>query len=219
MKYTAVIPVKKNSSRLPGKNLLKLNGETLLERKIRQLQLSRTVDEILVSSDSEEMLAVAEAKGVKCDRRPDHFADESRPLSEFFDYISDIITPGHMVWSCVTSPFFDEKLMIDAKACYQSAVGDGFDSLITTYNFKHYLFDAKGPLNFQRGEAHQNSQELNSIDLFTNGWLIAPVDKVREWRYNYGPNPYRFYVDQISSLDIDTPADFEIAKAFLRLKN
>jgi len=212
-----VIPVKKYSSRLPGKNLLKLSNETLLERKIRQLKNSKIADQILVSSDSEEMLEIAQGLGVMSVRRPDELANETRPLSEFFDYITHIISPGHLIWSCVTSPFFDELLMKKAKNIYLEEIENGFDSLITAYNFKHYLFDKNGPLNFERGEKHQNSQELSSVDLFTNGILIAPVESVKKWRYNYGPNPFRFYVNQVESLDIDTPADYAIAQSFLTL--
>ena len=54
--FTAVIPVKKNSSRLPGKNLLPFGDENLLSRKIRQVKKSKIADRIIVSSDSLEML-------------------------------------------------------------------------------------------------------------------------------------------------------------------
>ena len=216
MKYTAVIPVKKNSSRLPGKNLLRLGDENLLIRKIWQLQKSQIADRVLVTSDSDEMLRIAKDMGVDAVKRPKDLADESRPLSEFFDYVTGLISPGHMIWTCVTSPFFDDKRMVEAKKSYIEALKNGYDSLITMYKFRHYLFDQDGPLNFNVGKDHQNSQELGDIDLFTNGILISPVLSVKLWHYNYGPNPYRFYVNQVESLDIDTPEDYVLAKAYLR---
>ena len=215
MKYTAFIPVKANSSRLPGKNILKLGNENLLTRKIKQLKNSNIADKILVSSDSDEMLNIAIDMGVDAIKRPLYFANETRPLSEFFDYIVNIIPSGHMIWSCVTSPFFDDKLMVDAKNAYISALNNNYDSLITMYNFKHYLFNKSGPLNFGVGKEHQNSQHLDSIDLFTNGILFASTSNVKKWHYKYGPNPYRFYVNQIASLDIETPEDYCIAKAYI----
>ena len=216
MQYTAIIPVKKNSSRLPGKNMLTLGNSSLLERKITQLKISGIADRIIVSSDSDEMLRIGLRMGVEAIKRPDHFADESRSLSEFFRYIADLFDEQHMIWACVTSPFFDEKLMKEAKSIYEKKIGLDIDSLLTVYKFKHYLFDKEGPLNFAVGSKHQNSQHLDTIDLFTNGILIAPKDGVKKWGYNFGPKPYRFYVNQVQSLDIDTEEDYEIAKAYQR---
>ena len=180
-----MIPVKKNSSRLPGKNIKQFGDENLLVRKIRQVKNSGIADRIIVSSDSHEMLDIATAEAVEAILRPVYLADESRPLSEFFDYIANLITDGHLIWSCVTSPFFDEKLMVQAKEEYKKALTLGYDSLITVYDFKHYLMNVNGPLNYSLGAEHQNSQDLNSIQLFTNGILFSPIEQVRELRYNY----------------------------------
>lgn len=49
MKFTAVIPVKANSSRLPGKNIKPFGNENLLTRKIRQVKASNIADRIIVS--------------------------------------------------------------------------------------------------------------------------------------------------------------------------
>jgi CMP-N-acetylneuraminic acid synthetase len=214
-KFTAVIPVKKTSSRLPGKNLKAFGDENLLSRKIRQVKQSQIADRIVVSSNSEEMLEIAKKCGVDAIERPEKYADESVPLSEFFDYIVSIIDAGHLIWSCVTSPFFNEKLMSEAKREYLNALDNGFDSLITVYDFNHYLLDKNGPLNYSLGTQHKNSQQLEGIQLFTNGILFAPTKSVQDWSYNYGPKAYRFKVDQRTSIDIDTPLDYKAALAWI----
>ena len=213
--YTAVIPVKANSSRLPGKNIKPFGNENLLSRKIRQVQESNIADRIIVSSDSLEMLQIAKDMGVEGILRPTDLADESRPLSDFFDYITELIPNGNLIWSCATSPFFDETLMKEAKIQYEQAIQDGYDSLITVYKFKHYMMDEKGPLNYKLGVAHLNSQDLPALDLFTNGILIAPIESVKKWHYNYGANAYRFEVGQKASIDIDTKYDYLAALSWL----
>ena len=206
--FTAVIPVKKNSTRFPGKNLKIFGKENLLVRKIRQLKESQIADKIIVSSDSDEMLDIAKKNNVEAVSRPTFYADESKPLSEFFQYIATLIPEGHLVWSCVTSPHFNEKLMTKAKNEYIAALDNGHDSLISIYKFKHYLMDKKGPLNYKLGLSHKNSDQLPALDLFTNGILFAPIISVKEWGYNYGPKAYRFEVDQKASIDIDTELDY-----------
>jgi len=212
---TAVIPVKENSSRLPGKNIKPFGNENLLSRKIRQVKESGITDRIIVSSDSSEMLNIAENMGVDAILRPLDLADESRPLSDFFDYIVSIIPDGDLMWACATSPFFDETLMRSAYKDYQNALLHGYDSLITTYKFKHYMLNEEGPLNYKLGLAHKNSQDLPALDLFTNGVLFAPIKSVKKWHYNYGSKAYRFNVDQKASIDIDTKYDYLAALSWL----
>lgn len=216
MKFSAIIPVKARSSRLPGKNLKPFGSENLLTRKIRQLKLSKIADRIILSSDSDEMLSIALEQGIEAVKRPLEFANESRPFSDFLDYISsEIVKDGHLIWSCVTSPFFDEKLMLKAKKAYIKALQEGYDSLISIYKFKHYMMDENGPINYKMGLGHQNSQDLKGLDFFTNGILFAPIEGVRKWHYNYGPKAFRFEVDQKASIDIDTKYDYLAALSWL----
>jgi CMP-N-acetylneuraminic acid synthetase len=211
---TAVIPVKGTSSRLPGKNTLPFNGETLLSHKIRNLKNTPGVDRIVVSSDSKEMLGIAESVGVEAILRPSFFADESRPFAEFVRYVASIVDDGDILWACVTSPLITAGLFSKVIPAYYEALDDGFDSLITVYPFQHYLLDETGPLNFKIGTEHVNSQNLPSWSLFTNGAVVAPKSIYLNLGSNWGPRPLRFEVSQMEAIDIDTHADYVAAKAF-----
>ena len=206
--FTAVIPVKKNSSRFPGKNLMPFGKENLLIRKINQLKRSQIANRILVTSDSEEMLEIARNQGVDTVLRPKHFADESRPATEFFQYLASLVDDGHFVYSCVTSPHFNSDLMVEAKNRYLIALKNGHDSLIAVYKFQHFLMNEKGPLNFGFGVDHKNSEDLPKLDLFTNGIVISPVSSIKKWSYHFGPKAFRFEVSQKASIDIDTKLDY-----------
>ena len=88
---TAVIPVKGNSTRLPNKNILPFGDSNLLQHKIEQLKQVKGLHEIIVSSDSDEMLAIGEKCGVKAIKRPTKYADESVPFGMFLEYLCDTI--------------------------------------------------------------------------------------------------------------------------------
>ena len=82
-KISAIIPVKANSSRLPGKNILPFGKSNLLLHKIEQLKQVEDLYEIIVSSDSDTMLEIAEKAGVKAIKRPGQYANESVPFGCF----------------------------------------------------------------------------------------------------------------------------------------
>lgn len=214
MKFTSIIPVKANSSRLPHKNILPLGNENLLTRKIRQVKESGIADRIIVSSDSEEMLEMARQMGVEAILRPQDLADESRPFSDLLAYFAELIEEGHLAYTCATSPFFDENLMHQSKEVYLQNLQNGYDSLIAIYKFRHFLLDEKGPFNFKPGRNHLNSQDLKPFDFFTNGIIYTPIENIAKYDYFYGPNPFRFEVNQKESLDIDTKEDYLSALAF-----
>ena len=210
---SAVIPVKANSSRLKNKNILPFKETNLLINKIENLKKVNNLFEIIVSSDSDTMLNMAQKCKVKAIKRPNDLADESRPFSDFLDYICTIIQGEHLMWSCCTSPFVDYELFNSAISTYFEKLNEGYDSLITTMKFQHFLLDENGPMNFKSGKQHCNSQDLPIYHLFTNGIILAPKENVKKWHYHFGPKAYRMPVNQKQAIDIDTKYDYEIALA------
>ena len=67
--FTAVIPVRAGSRRVKDKNIRPFGESNLLIHKIRQLKQVSKIDKIVVSSDSELMLSMAEKEGVEVHKR------------------------------------------------------------------------------------------------------------------------------------------------------
>lgn len=218
-KITAVIPVKGKSTRLPNKNILPFGDSNLLLHKIDQLKKVEGLYDIICSSDSDEMLEIAENAGIKAIKRPTQYADESVPFGMFLEYICDIVEGNHVMWACATSPCVEPYLYNKAIKTYFEKLAEGYDSLITCSPYQTYLMDEKGPLNFSMGLAHKNSEQLPMLYHFTNGINLAPTEKIREWHYNYGPNAYRLLINKREAADIDDVYDYEMAKALYAMKD
>lgn len=63
LRTLAIIPARGGSKRLPGKNLMPLNGVSLVARAVRFAVSAGLFDEVVISSDSPEILATALAEG------------------------------------------------------------------------------------------------------------------------------------------------------------
>lgn len=218
-KITAIVPVKGNSSRLPNKNILPFGDSNLLQHKIEQLKQVNGLYEIIVSSDSDEMLAIGEKCGVKAIKRPTQYADESVPFGMFLEYVCDIIEGDHLMWACATSPCVEPYLYEKAIKLYFEKLKEGYDSLITCQPYQTFLMDENGPMNFKMGLEHINSEKLPMLYHFTNGIDLAPKDKVKEWHYNFGPKAYKLLVNKREAADIDDVYDYEMAKILYALKD
>lgn len=216
---TAIVPVKGNSTRLPNKNILPFADSNLLINKIRQLKQVEEITEIIVSSDSDEMLQMGIDEGVTAIKRPTQYADESVPFGMFLEYICDEMPNEHIMWACATSPCVEPYLYRKAIKTYFEKLEEGYDSLITCEPYKTYLMDGKGPLNFKMGLEHLNSEKLPMLYHFTNGINLAPRKMLKEWHYNYGPKAYRLLINKREAADIDDAYDYEMAKALFAMKD
>ena len=140
-RITAIIPAKAMSGRLPHKNTLPFGESNLLVHKIRQLKQVDAIKEIIVSSEDDEILAMAAAEGVRAIKRPYEFSAETKPFQDFLYYIVGEATEDHVMWACCTSPMVDVQTYNRGCKTYFEKLKEGYDSLITVMEYHHYLLD------------------------------------------------------------------------------
>lgn len=218
--FTAVIPVRAGSRRLPNKNIAPFNGTNLLINKIKQLKKVKEIGNIVVSSDSDVMLDMAKDQGVHTHRRDLVYCDEkTKSFGEVVRHICESVDGDNIIWATCTSPLVTPDIYRKAIREYLEIVvtRKEHDSLVSMEPFQRYVWDDKGPVNYQLGRKHVPSQNLPVLYYVTDGILIAPRLSMIEWYYFHGRNPYRFVLDKRSSVDIDDAFDLAKAKAWLKI--
>lgn len=215
-RITAVVPVREGSRRIKNKNIAPFAGTNLLLFKLEQLKRVRAISRILVSSDSDVMLAFGRQAGVDTHKRDLEYCDEkTRTFGEVVRHICENTDGDHILWATCTAPLVFPHIYDQAIRQYLKGLEEGYDSLMSVQVFRRYLWDDKGPVNYQLGLKHVPSQELSPLYFVTDGILLAPRKKMIEWSYFHGPNPYRFPLDKRTSVDIDDGLDLECARAWL----
>lgn len=217
MSVTALIPVRAGSTRLKDKNISRFAGTNLLLHKIEQLKQVPLIDNIVVSSDSDKMLKMAADVGVKTQKRPSAYCDEkTKNFGDVVEWVCSNIEGDHILWATVTSPLTDSAIYQAAIEKYLEVLGE-FDSLVTFEVFKHFLWDDNGPINYSTGIGFGGTKALVELYKKTCGISIAPRNKMIEWRFDHGENPYKYILDKRSSVDIDDIYDLVCARAWLDL--
>lgn len=215
---TAIIPVRAGSRRLRNKNIAPFAGTNLLVNKINQLKQVREITDIVVSSDSDLMLDMARRAGAKTHKRAAEYCDEqSRSFGEVVRHIAQSVEGDTILWATCTSPLVFPHHYEQAIAEYYPALEQGYDSLMSVESFKRYIWNEQGPLNYELGLKHVPSQQLPTLYFVTDGILMAPRQKMIEWAYFHGRNPYKFVVDKRTGCDIDDGLDLACARAWLDL--
>ena len=83
MKILAVIPARSGSKRLPKKNLARLGGDSLIKRSFDAVKGIKEVQDVLLSSDSEEIVRHGENIGLLAPwLRPSELSDDSAKTTD-----------------------------------------------------------------------------------------------------------------------------------------
>lgn len=215
MDITAVVPVRAGSRRLKNKNIAPFAGTNLLLHKIAQLQQVAAISRIVVTSDSDTMLDMALAAGAESHKRAIEYCDEqTRTFGEVVEHVCRAVPGETVLWATCTSPLVTSEHYEKAIEAYPQAIDAGFDSLMSVEAFKRYVWNDTGPINYQLGTKHVPSQQLPELFFVTDGILMAPRQKMIQWKYFHGVNPYKFRVDKRAGVDVDDTLDLLVAQAW-----
>lgn len=210
-KITAVIPIRKGSQRVPEKNFKSFyKGKSLLEIKIESLKKVKSLNNIVVNTDSNRAIDIAKAYGVSYFRRDDYFASSKCSQSEFFGNLGEVTQSNIIVHTPCTSPLVKSTTIDSAVQKFISNKNDSYNAVGLV---KEYLWYNQKPLNYEIFN-HQvpNSQDLPDIFKLTFGFNIIYRDIMIERQNVIGLNPQFYVVDEIEEIDIDSKLDFKFAK-------
>ena len=205
----AVIPVRKGSERVRNKNIKPFANSSLLEIKIEQLKRVKNIDEIIVSSDCENMLDIATSMGVSTHKREKYFASSVANNSEFFKNLAESLEGENILYSPVTCPL----ISLDTyQECLRKYKSEGLKNLVTVAPVKHHMWLDGEPLNYEI-EKSPNSQDLPDIYKITYGVCLIQKDLMLKYCNVVSSDPSFYVLDEIESTDIDTEFDFMVAEA------
>lgn len=214
-KLTAIIPVRAGSQRVINKNIKKFAGTNLIEIKINTLKKVNEIDEIIISSDSDEMLEIGKKNNIKTHKREKYFASSKATNSEFFYNLATISNSEYVLYSPVTSPLISEETI---KECIYSIEKGNSSNIVTTTLIKHHLWLNGKPLNYKISES-PNSQDLPDIHSINYACCIIKKLDMLEFKNVVTNNPTFYVTNEIESIDIDTEFDFSIAEFFYKKIN
>lgn len=212
-KITAIIGVRKGSKRVINKNIKPFHDTTLLDLKIQTLLKCKNLDNILVTSDCNEMLNIAKKYNILIDERPEYFASDQCPTSEYFKYLAKICPTYNMIYSPVTSPFITEKDYDKLITIYRDKdFSNNYDSITTTEKLHEFIYVNKKPLLFNSSKLPK-SQDIKGIEKLTFGFSILPCHLLTERSFIFGYKPLFYsFQNTLKNIDIDTNNDFTLAE-------
>ena len=204
------IPIKHNSQRVHRKNFRFFGTEPLFKRTL----LKYKNHDVYVDTDSQEIFdSVREDKRLThvnvYDRSKNLRGDQVSVCELIKDFIIRFKINKPITQIHVTSPFLEEKTLLDAQKHMQSC-----DSVVScnTHNSRLWRKENYGfvPVNHNPVKMEQ-TQDLPTIYEENSAFYIFRPEVILSYGSRIGRQPHFYPIDKKQSIDIDTEEDWQLA--------
>jgi N-acylneuraminate cytidylyltransferase len=219
----ALVPARGGSKGLPRKNLLQAGGRPLIAWTINAARGASAIERTIVSSDDDEIMAVARQHGGEVPfRRPAVLATDTATSVDVALHALDSL-PGYeyLVLLQPTSPL---RTALDIDAAFHQMIAQGAPSCVSVCPAEEspywmYSCGADGCLTrlLAVPEGVSRRQDLPEVWVLNGALYIARCDWFRSQRGFVGPGTVAYKMTRERSLDIDTPKDFDAFKQLVEL--
>lgn len=230
MKVTACIFARGGSKGLPGKNIRLLGGKPLIAWAIDHALAVKRINRVIVSTDSEEIAAVASEYGAEVPfLRPDELARDDSPewlaWRHALDYLraADGVLPEAMVSVPTTAPL---RLPLDIENCLDEYEKGEADTVVTVtdahrspyFNMVKLKADGTVGLVIPPSSSITRRQDAPAVfDMATVAYVVRP-EFVMTRAGIFDGMVRAVKVPPERAIDIDTLLDFQLAECLLNIR-
>ena len=211
----AIIPARGGSKGIPNKNLQTVGGITLLARTVSACLESDSITAVYVSTDSDEIAAVALKSGAQVIRRPadisgDTASSESALLHALNEIEKTSSLPSNVLFAQCTSPFISHT---DIDGILQ-LLKDHDSALTVTHN--HAFIWRRDNSGNAIGINHDSAirlprQQLDPEFKETGALYAMNIDQFRKSGHRFFGRIGMYEVPVDRSMEIDDPEDLRLA--------
>ena len=207
---TVLIAVRGGSKGVPRKNIKPFGDSNMLQMKIEQALRLKDVNNVVVTSDDEGMLELANSLGATTMRRDPFYASDTVPMGDVYVHLASLLNCKDILWTPVTSPLIKDETIQDCIEIYKTK--EEYDSVVTANFIREYLWLGNKAINYDP-KNHPRSQDLPDVYALNFAANILPRDLMIQNKNILGNNFYPFMLDDIESVDVDTEFDFMVAQS------
>jgi len=207
-KIVSFIPIKLNNQRLPGKNLMELEGRPLCSYIFDTVNEIEEIQEKYVFC-SDESIKEYIPDGLTFLKRDKYLDGQLVKGLEIIDHFVKAVDADIYVLTHVTQPFTKAESIRNA---LNKVISGEYDSAFSAVELQDYMWMNGKPMNYNIKDVVR-TQDLEPIYMETGAFFIFRKSVFTDLGQRIGNKPYIYPIDQFEAVDIDTAEDFEFAKA------
>lgn len=227
MKKIAIIPARGGSKRIPRKNIKEFLGKPIIAYTIQAALASKLFDEIMVSTDDEEIAEVAIRYGagipfMRSEKNANDFATTVNVLKEVLTQYSESKGKTFDYGCCIypTAPFTTPEAL---KEGFHILEKKQFDTVFPVVAFSYPIWRGLKVSKEDKVEMvwpeylNSRSQDLEKVYHDAGQWYWFKPDRLQDSLFSF--NSGCVELDEMEVQDIDTVSDWQFAEMkFMALK-
>jgi CMP-N-acetylneuraminic acid synthetase len=212
-KIIALVPMRHDSERVPGKNYRLLAGKPLYHYILTTLLSCPEISQVVVDTDSPKIIAGLENSfpQVLVLERPENLRSGDIPMNEVLIHTTEQIDADFYLQTHSTNPLLKSSTISAAIDKFLDNY-PSFDSLFSVTRLQTRLYDSEGRAVNHNPSVLLRTQDLppiyeenSCLYLFTREMLIKRRNRV-------GDRPFMFVINAQEAWDIDDELDFSIVE-------
>lgn len=210
----AIVPMRHNSERVPGKNYRPLGGIPLYRHVVRTLSAVPEIDSVVIDTDSDVIIAdcATHFPQVQVLLRPEHLRDGTIAMNDVLLNTLDQVDADIVLQTHSTNPFLKAATISDALRLFTTP-GSEFDSVFSVTRLQARLWDADvHPVNHDPAVLLR-TQDLAPLFIENSCFFIFTPELLRQRGNRIGSRPLMVEMAPLEAVDIDTEEDFALAAA------
>ena len=224
MANLAIIPARGGSKRIPRKNIKFFLGKPIIAYSIEAALKSKLFDEVMVSTDDEEIAKIAISYGATVP-----FLRSAKNANDFAvlaDVVEEVVTQHKQSFDnicCIlpTAPFVTERIIVEA---HTKLIEGNFDSIFPVLEFS---FPIQRSLKIKDGKVamvwsenlNTRSQDLEPRYHDTGQFYWLKSSAFNKEKKLFTDNSSAIIISELQAQDIDTETDWKLAEIKYNLIN
>jgi N-acylneuraminate cytidylyltransferase len=211
----AIIPARGGSKGIPGKNLKRVGGMSLLARAIKSAQRAESINRIVVSTDDDAIAAEAIAVGAEVVHRPAELGTDSATSESAILHAMDALesAPRIVVFIQATSPFIDPLDLEAAVGRVRDGQCDVAFAAVETHAFL-WTPTPDGAVGVNHDASFRpRRQDRDAQYQETGAFYVMRAAGFRQAEFRFFGRVDVALVEGTRALEIDEPGDLVIARA------
>jgi len=221
MKVIALLPMKAHSERVPDKNIKDFCGRPLYHAVLTALLRSTYIERVIINTDSDIIKKdVAKySERVEIIDRPRDLQGDFVPMNDIIAYDLSRADGECFLQTHSTNPLLSHKTLDRAIETYFESL-EKFDSLFSVTRLQARLYWNDGsPINHDPKELLRTQDLPPVYEENSNLYIFSRKSFVNAGSRRIGLKPMMFEIDKLEAVDIDEPADWEIAQVLYKRRN
>lgn len=223
-KVLALIPARGGSKGLPGKNIKILKGKPMTNWTIEAAVKSTVIDDVLISTDIEELIREAEKMGLDSVQRPDFLAADKTSMVDVVVHALGYMSQAGKTYEylCLLQPTSPLRTATDINNAFEKMVQSSADSVISVKQensscLKWFVSDNETifPLAFDKTLPFARRQDLPNVCSANGAIYIIKTEEFLKRRLFVTDHTAAYFMSESASYDVDTLDDFKLVESIL----